>query len=160
MRKQREGGSRVSKQAAWVVAVLAAFVSLSVSGSAGATTGPGQSYILRAVMTDSKITIVRTRNDAPYIKPGGMKAAFQRGVVITFRVVNKGTKPLVPAVHVVNSANANPYDHPLQYYTAQRAALPGKSVDLQINFYFRAPFQLLELYHHKPVGKRVSISIS
>ncbi len=145
----------------WVMCALAApLACLAMVGSATATTGPAAVYILKAVMTNSKITIVRDKHDSLYVKPGGLIAAFPRGTVITFSVKNESSKTLLPAVHAVNTANENPADHPLKYYTADRAIAPGSSVDLQINFYFRAPFQLLELYHKKPVGQRVKITIS
>jgi hypothetical protein len=129
------------------------------SATAGATTGPDASYKLRAIMTNSKIVLVRSAKDAQYIKPGGSVASFPRGIVVTFSVTNKGTKPLLPAVHALSTVNEDPLDHPLKYYTAQHAAAPGQTVDLQINFYFRAPFLLLMLDHKKPVGKSVRINV-
>lgn len=152
---------RLRRTALWVLcAVAVPFSCLSIAGSATATTGPAAVYILNAVMTDSKITIIRDKHDAAYVKPGGLSASFPRGTVITFHVKNNSSRDLLPAVHAVSTYNQDPYDHPLNFYTAERAASPGKSVDLQINFYFRAPFQLLELYHKKPVGQRVKIAIS
>ena len=142
-----------------VAAVAATLVLVAGAGSAGATTGPDASYKLRAIMTNSKIVLVRTARDAQYIRPGGRAATFPRGIVVTFSVKNNGTKTLLPAVHALSTVNENPLDHPLKYYTAQRAAAPGQSVDLQINFYFRAPFLLLMLDHKKPVGKSVRINI-
>jgi hypothetical protein len=160
MRKHHENRSQAMRAAFLALCAIGSIACLTFEGSAAATTGPAAVYVLKAVMTDSKITIVRDPHDAVYVKPGGLVAAFPRGSVITFRVTNKSSKLLLPAVHAVNTLNASPYDHPKKYYTAQRAVAPGKSVDLQINFYFRAPFQLLELYQKKPVGKRVKITIS
>jgi hypothetical protein len=154
------GVRRLLQRSAFSCILAGAIMSLIVTSGATATTGPAAAYNLQAVMSGSKIVIVRTPNDAPYIKPGGLSAVFQRGTVITFHVKNTSNKPLVPAVHVVNAANQDPKDHPLQYYQAQHAAQPGQSVDLQINFYFRAPFELVQLYHKKPIGKSVHINVT
>ena len=154
------GVGRRLQRSSFLCVLAGAIASLVVTSGATATTGPGASYNLQAVMSGSKIVLVRTPSDAQYIKPGGLTASFQRGTVITFHVKNTSNKPLVPAVHVLNAANQDPKDHPLQYYQAQRAAQPGKSVDLQINFYFRAPFELVQLYHKKPIGKSVHINVT
>jgi hypothetical protein len=158
----RRKGHLLGSGASWrfliALGAAACLVAIAVS-SAGATTGPGAVYTLRAIMTNSKITLVRTKGDAPYIEPGGTAATFQRGAVINFSVTNKGTRALLPAVQALSTANENPLDHALKYYTASHSILPGGREDLQIDFYFRAPFALLELFHKKPVGKRVQITV-
>jgi hypothetical protein len=156
----RRHGRRAQTVVALPFVLAGLIASMALTGGAGATTGPAAVYVLHAVMTNSKIVLVPTASDRQYIKQGGLKAFFTRGSVITFQVKNKSNKPLIPAIHVLNTANEDPADHPLQYYKAQRVAKPGQSVDLQINFYFRAPYQLLQLSNNKPVGKSVLIQVS
>ena len=155
---QKAGVFRRAKLGLGAVVVVAVFA-VGVVWNAIATTGPDQGLLLRAVMTNSRIVILRTGHDAQYVNPGGSTAAFPRGAVIRFSVMNQGSKPLVPAVHVLNTAGESPFDHPLKYYTAPRAALPGQTVELDIDFYFRARYEMLVLYHGKPIGKVVSINI-
>jgi len=141
--------------------LLAAAACAIVAGASGATatTSPDGSLRLKAVMTNSGIVIVHTKSDSDFVRVGGRTAAFPRGLVVDFSVYNAGTKSLVPALHVLNTANADPYDHPLKYYTSNSAAPPGGRVTLQVSFYFRAPYELLELNHGKPTGKSVSIDV-
>lgn len=111
-------------------------------------------------MTNSKIELVRTKFSAPYIRSGGLAATFPRGTSIVFSVHNTGTKPLLPALKILNGANANPNDHLLKYYEAAHSIPPGGKEDLTIFFYFRGTFSLVELYKKHPVvGQHVSITV-
>jgi hypothetical protein len=126
------------------------------TASATATTTPGRTVIVQAVMTDSKVVLVPRKPAGNYISSNGRAATFPRGAVIIFKVTNKGTKPYLPAIGIPKGLD------PLgeKYFTAHKVAAPGGHVELLVNFAFRGSFTMLELFHKKPQGKAVPITIT
>lgn len=114
-------------------------------------------------MTDSGVVLVPHKRTGKvvteYIRSDGRSAQFPRGVVIEFVFSNKGTKTYLPAIRVLDKRDANPYQHTANRYRANRAITPGGHVSLFGNFYFRGSFRIEKLFHNKPQGGSVSVSI-
>lgn len=147
------------------VCILAFLVAAS-AGSATATTGSGYTLVVKGVMTDSSFVLIHNR--APggglYVGKRGTTATFVRGTHVIFRVSNNGSKSYLPAIKAIQG----PYMPPLlpkdrgEVYTvaAHRVASPGGKIDLSVTFLFRGQYKLLQLYHKKPLGKPVDITVT
>jgi len=143
---------------ALVVSLAAVFV-----GRASATTAPGYVYTVNAVLTDSGVKLlphkVNGQAITTYIRADGQSAEFPRGTLIKFVFTNKGTQSYLPAIRVLNKAQADPYTPVKPLYTASAVVKPGGHGTLFGNFYFRGSFQVENLLHKKPHGGLVNISI-
>ena len=146
------------------LAVVGSLTAALVGGTASATTQPGHVFTLRVELTDSLVRLVPHRTPAGkllsnYIHSGGTSASFPRGTVIEFVFTNKGTKTYLPAIRVTDKTEADPYTSVKNLYRAKKAITPGGHVSLFGNFYFRGSFQVEKLFHNKPRGGTVKISI-
>ena len=152
---------RLSRQlvGAAAIAGLAAMTQAGVAGATSSTTVPGGQYEIRATITDSSLTLSPIRGGSKYIHSGGHAATFPRGIVVRFIFTNKGTKKYLPALHLLNASNTNPYEKLKTLFPAQRVIGPGGHVDIVANFYFRGPFALETLLDRKPHGKKVQITV-
>jgi len=138
---------------AFLATSLAAF-----ANGASATTAPGSVYALHLEITDSQVVIIPHRGSRKYVSPNGHSARFPRGVLIQFDFLNKGTRTYIPAIRFTNSSQENPYG-PKQTFASGNPVAPGRHGSLFGNFYFRGAFVIEELFHKKPVGKPVAVSI-
>ena len=134
------------------------FATLALSAGAGATTAPNQLFTIKAIVNEKGIALVRAKDAKPYITASGLQATFTRGSLIRFRVLNKGGQSYMPALHALDPQNGAPFDNIPKYQT-NGVASNGRSVNLEVNFYYRGKFLLVALVHGKPVGKPVSIVI-
>jgi hypothetical protein len=156
---------RRSKRAlgALCAVVLAGSLTAAFAGSASATTAPGYIYTIRAIITDKQVVLVQHRNTGKYftqfVRSGGHSAQFPRGAAIEFLFINKGTKTYLPAIRVIDKSQADPYTKTKNLYLAPKQIKPGGHVSLFGNFYFRGAFRIETLFHKKPQGKTVDISI-
>jgi hypothetical protein len=117
-------------------------------------------------MTNSSFVLLHSR--APggglYVGSNGTTASFVRGTHVIFRITNHGSKPYLPAIKAIQG----PYMPALlpadrgEVYTvaANRVAAPGAKVDLSVTLYFRGEYKLLQLFHKKPLGKPVDITVT
>lgn len=168
---KRSSGSR-GRMSGWKVSsslaagCIFACLAASSAGSATATTGAGYILLVKGVMTNSSFVLVHKK--APggglYVGKNGTTATFVRGTHVIFRVSNNGSKPYLPAIKAIQG----PYMPPLlpqdkgEVYTvaAHMVARPGGKVDLSVTFLFRGQYKLLRLFHKKPLGKPVEITVT
>jgi hypothetical protein len=159
------GGHKTFRRPFGALCALVLGVSLAAgfAGGASATTQPGFSFTLQVNMTDAQVTLVPKKSAtgkllSSYIRDGGHSAQFPRGVIITFKFVNHGTKVYLPAIRVLDKSQANPYSKTKALYTANPIG-PGHQALLFGNFYFRGSFQIEQLLNKKPHGQPVALSI-
>ena len=150
----------------WVLGFCAlALVVSSAALASSTTTVPGKVFTLRVVLTDSNVQLMRNKTGPDvvlhdYIRPDGTAAQFPRGTLVKFLFVNEGTKTYLPAIRITNNRNANPYNPGSKrtFYKAN-AIKPGGHTSLFGNFYYRGAFRIEKLFHNKPQGQPVKISI-
>jgi len=142
-----------------LVASLAAFY----VARASATTAPGFVYTINAVVNDSGVQLLPHKVGGhaigTYIHSDGHVAQFPRGTLIKFVFTNKGTQDYLPAIRVLNKAQADPYTKVQNLYTVNHVLKPGGHGTLFGNFYFRGAFQIENLLHKKLHGAPVSVTI-
>jgi hypothetical protein len=142
--------------------LLAVSCAVVAAGAATATTAPGYNFPVHAVMTNARISLVSSAKTAQYIQERGAIATFPRGVQVDFIVKNNSSKPLLPALQIVNDAdypNLPPNDRGKKYFTAKRVVAPGKFVEFIVTLEFRGQLLLVQLSHKKPHGKPVKITV-
>ncbi len=145
----------------WALTVLACGAA-ALGGSASATTLPGKVYTIHAVLTDTTVKLVpESKLGGNFIEADGRSAQFPRGAIINFKFVNKGSKPYLPALKILDTSQLPPLPpgDRGKYFTAHRVVAPGGRVEFIVTFSFRGPFSLLELLHKKPHGQTVHITV-
>jgi hypothetical protein len=101
------------------------------------TTTPGTVYVVKTVITDTKVTIARDK----YTRRGVHR--LPRGAEIRYSITNKGTKPYELKI----------------WETISRVMRPGRHEFLYINWQFRGTYRYVLLYHGKPAGPKGTIVI-
>jgi len=152
------GASALRALATFAVFAFLASSVATFATSASATTAPGSLYALHLDITDSQVVIIPHRGSRKYVSTNGHSARFPRGVLIQFDFLNRGSKTYIPAIRFTNYAQENPYG-PKQTFATGDPVAPGRHGSLFGNFYFRGAFVIEELFHKKPVGKPVSVTI-
>jgi hypothetical protein len=149
-----------SRRAFGPLCALALVVSLAAAfaGRASGTTAPGFVLTLQVTITDSQIVLVPRAGGGKYVSSDGRSAQFPRGIRIHFQFTNNGTKTYVPVIRFTNVANYNPYGPKLTPTTAYPVA-PGRHVGLFGNFTFRGAFKIEKLFHKKPQGRPIAVTI-
>ena len=143
-----------------------ACLAAALTGSATATTGPGIILLVKGVMTNSSFLLVHSHGPGGglYVGSNGTTATFVRGTHVIFRVSNNGSKPYLLAIKAIQGPTMPallPADRGEVYtVAANRVTRPGSKVDLSVTLYFRGQYQLLKLFHKKPLGKPVEITVT
>jgi hypothetical protein len=106
-------------------------------GSSPETTTPGVVYVVKAVLTNGKVTIARDK----YTRHGVHR--LPRGAEIRYSITNKGTKPYALKV----------------WETISPTIRPGHSNTIFVNWQFRGTYSYVLLYRGKPAGPHGKIVI-
>jgi hypothetical protein len=101
------------------------------------TTTPGIVYVVKTVITDTKVTIARDQ----FTRHGVHR--LPRGAQIRYAITNKGTKAYALKM----------------WETVSPVMKPGGHAALFVNWQFRGTYRFVLLYHGKPAGPKGVIVI-
>jgi hypothetical protein len=89
----------------------------------------------------------------------GSTARYPRAALIDFVITNQGTRPYKAQLLLTGNYRPSKYERQATSLTTAKAAAPGRTIHLKINFYFRSTFELRALLGGRKHGAAAHIVI-